>query len=317
MKLDPKAKALLTAIAAAGEPAIDAVPLEKARQQVEMGYSRMKIPVKEVASIRDVEITEGDQKVPLRVYTPEGTGPFPVIIFFHGGGWVFFKPADYDAVCTHLCSATGFLLFSVDYRRSPEFKFPAAINDCLHAAYWISNNGATYGGDLSAVFLAGDSAGGNLAAVTAIRLRDDRKQNPNLPNIQLAGQVLIYPVTDYWLPEKPSLVEFAEGYSLTRDAMKWFWNHYLENDSEVANPHVSPLKTPDLADLPPTLVIVSGFDPLKDEGILYASQLKEAGNDVKLSVYEDMIHGFISYLGIFRQGLTAINEIADWTKQYR
>ena len=132
--------------------------------------------------------------------------------------------------------------------------------------------------------------------------------------IQLSGQILIYPVTDYCTPDKPSYIEFAEGYSLTRDAMKWFWNQYLESDEDEANPKAAPLLTRDLAELPSALVLVSGYDPLRDEGIMYAKRLEEAGVAVKLSVYDDMIHGFLSYLGMFKQATAAIEEIAGWIK---
>ncbi|MEI6434911.1 MAG: alpha/beta hydrolase [Bacteroidota bacterium] len=325
MTLDSKAKALLTAIAAAGEPDISAIPIEIARVQVEKGYSRMKIPVKPVGSVLDVAIPGPNGSITVRVYTPSVTAPFPVIVFFHGGGWVFFRLDAYDPICTHLCEATGCIIFSVDYRLSPEAKFPAATDDCLAATRWIYQHCEEWNGNRDSIILAGDSAGGNLATVTAMRIREEgdmaNEETTDLssligttkrPVIRLAGQVLIYPVTDYWMPDKPSYIEFADGFGLTRDAMKWFWDKYLENVSDAVNPRVAPLLARDLSGLPPTLIIVSGFDPLRDEGIAYAKRLKEAGVQVKLSVYEDMIHGFLSYIGILKQAKAAINEIAGW-----
>jgi acetyl esterase len=318
MALDPKAKALLTAIAVAGDPAIDTIPLEIARQQVETGYARMKIPVKPVGSIENISIKVTGGEIPVRIYTPEGEGPFPVIVFFHGGGWVFFRLDAYDPICTHFCAATGYIVASVDYRLSPENKFPAALDDCFTATRWIAANCHEWNGISSRIFLAGDSAGGNLAAVTALQIRDEGGLSitgkTGKTRIQLSGQILIYPVTDYCEPDKPSYVAFAEGYSLTRNAMKWFWNQYLERDEDASNPQAAPLLTRDLAMLPPSLVIVSGYDPLRDEGIMYAKRLEEAGVPVKLTVYEDMIHGFLSYLGMFKQASAAVEEIAGWIK---
>ena len=163
------------------------------------------------------------------------------------------------------------------------------------------------------IFLAGDSAGGNLAAVTALRLRDEFAHSP----VPIMGQILIYPVTDYYKPGKPSYVEFAEGYGLTRDAMGWFWDKYLGYDGDATNYLVAPLQAPSLFRLPRALVIVSGYDPLRDEGIAYANRLSGAGVTVTLSVYDDMIHGFLSYLGILNQGIDAIEEIALWLSHYR
>lgn len=308
MALDPKATALLTAIAAAGEPDITKISLDVARRQVEKGYASMRIPVKPVGSIQNIQVGITGRKIPARIYSPDGEGPFPVVVFFHGGGWVFFHLDAYDPICTHLCWATGYIVVSVDYRLSPEYKFPAATDDCLLATRWIADHANEWRGDPSQLFLVGDSAGGNLAAVTALRIR-----NEGGPEIK--GQVLIYPVTDYCKPGKPSYDEFAGGYSLTKEAMQWFWDQYLESGEDAANPHAAPLLAPILSGLPPALVIVSGYDPLRDEGILYAKRLKEAGVPVELSVYHDMIHGFISYLGILKQAETAIQEIARWIRQ--
>ncbi len=270
MDLDPKAKALLTAMSAAGMPDISAVPLGMAREQVENSYARMRIPVKEVGSVQNAAFRGSGGEIAVRIYTPAGTGPFPVMLFYHGGGWVFFRLDAYDPICTHLCAATGCIVVSPDYRLSPESKFPAASDDCLSAARWTFAHCKKWNGDPGTIFLAGDSAGGNLATVTALRIRDEGG-----PGIR--GQVLIYPVTDYCKPGKPSYDVFAEGYSLTRDAMTWFWDKYLETGNDAANPYAAPLLAPDLSGLPPALVIVSGYDPLRDEGIAYAERLKDAG----------------------------------------
>ncbi len=306
MELDPGAKALATAIAAA--PSIDTIPLELAREQVIKGFAKMKIPVKQVSSTRNILARCECGDIPVRIYTPYGQGPFPVMVFFHGGGWVLFNLDTYDPICTHLCSSAGCIVASVDYRLSPEFKFPAAIDDCFEAVKWISEHCNEWNGDPGSLNLAGDSAGGNLATVVAIRIRDEGG-----PVIK--SQVLIYPATDYLQPEKPSHIKFSEGYGITMNDLRWFWDKYLEKEEDASNPWAAPLLAHDLSGLPPSYVIVSGYDPLRDEGILYAERLKEAGVRVHLSVYEDMIHGFLSYLGILKQAATAIEEISGWIKK--
>ena len=306
--LDPKAKVFLTAIAAASRPAIDTVPLEFAREQVEKAYSLMNIPVKPISRVLNNVVRSSDIDIPVRIYTPIGQGPFPVIVYFHGGGWVFFHLDAYDPICTHLCALSKCIVVSVDYRLSPEFKFPAAINDCYEAVLWTHDHCQAWNGNPSSLILAGDSAGGNLATVVATKIRDEGGQT-------LKGQVLIYPVTDYWQPEKPSYIEFADGYGLSTTDMRWFWEQYLDKKEDTINPMAVPLLHPDLKMLPPAYIIISGHDPLRDEGILYAERLKKAGVKVRLIVYEEMIHGFISYLGLFKQASTSIEEISEWVKE--
>ena len=305
MKLDPKARALLTAIAVAGEPAIDTVPLEYAREQVEKGYGRMNIPVKQVGAITNRTVQGSGGEIPIRIYTPFGKGPFPVVVYFHGGGWVFFHLDAYDPTCTHLCLSSESIIVSVDYRLSPEFKFPAAIDDCFESAKWANLHCMEWNGIPGSLVLAGDSAGGNLATVVSMKFLAEGSS-------LVKGQVLIYPVTDHYLPEKPSYIEFADGYGLTKDAMKWFWGKYLAKEEDALNPLAAPLKSSNLQGLPPAYILVAGYDPLRDDGLQYAEKLKEFGVNVTLSVYEDMIHGFLSYLGILRQATTAIDEIGGW-----
>jgi len=308
--LDPKAKALLTAIAMAGPPNFAELPPSVARQEVDVAYDRMRIPTVPVHSIRDFVVPAAGRNIPVRVYHPGTTGTLPVMVYFHGGGWVFFHLDAYDPICTHLCIATGSIVVSVEYRLAPENKFPAATDDCLEATKWIFKNLEQWNGNPSAFFLAGDSAGANLATVTALRIR-----NEGGPAVR--GQVLVYPVTDYLNPERGSYVEFAEDYGLTREAMKWYWDQYLASEKDADDPKVAPLAEPDLSGMPPTMVIISIYDPLRDEGMAYAQRLQEAGVEVHLSIYEDMIHGFLSYIGILPQAHQAIEEIAGWIKRHQ
>ena len=305
MALDPKARALLTAIAAAEVTDLNALPIEIIREQIESRYAKLRLPCKVVGDIIDVQVQGSDGLIPLRIYIPLGEGPFPVVVFIHGGGWVLFTPESYDPVCTHLCHDTKCLVVSVGYRLSPEFKFPAALNDCYEAVGWTAQHIDEYNGDAGRLALTGDSAGGNLVAVTAIRLRDE--DGP-----ACCGQVLLYPVTDYYKTQRDSYREFAQGFGLTYADMEWFWSHYLESPVDVTNPMACPMLTSSLSGLPPAFVIVAGNDLLRDEGIEYAHRLMEAGVPTHLSEYDEMIHGFISYLGILGHARTALTEVSRW-----
>ena len=157
----------------------------------------------------------------MRIYTPRGTGPFPLLVFFHGSGFVLCSLDTHDGMCRNLCAGAGCVVASVDYRLAPEHKFPAGIEDCLHATRWAAAHAAELGADPARIAVGGDSAGGNMAAVTALRVRDEGGP-------ALCGQLLLYPVTDYHTPGTPSYEENAEGYGLTRDTMKWFWDALSE-----------------------------------------------------------------------------------------
>jgi acetyl esterase len=210
-------------------------------------------------------------------------------------------------MCRNLCAGAGCVVASVDYRLAPEHKFPAGINDCLHATRWAAAHPAELGADPARVAVAGDSAGANMAAVTALRLRNEGGP-------ALCGQLLLYPVTDYYTPGTPSYQENAEGYGLTRDTMKWFWNHYLSDASEGAHPHASPLRATDLSCLPPALVITAEYDPLRDEGELYAEKLKAAGVSVAISRYSGVNHGFMFWVGVVDKAGVAMDEACKWLR---
>lgn len=305
MALDPKVRALLTAIAAAEEPTIYDMPASEARSFVSSRFRKMNLPCHPVQGVSSITAEIEGLKIPLRIYTPEGEGPHPVALFFHGGGWVLFNTEDYDHVCTHLCAVSKCLVVSVEYRLAPEDKFPAAIDDCYWATRWVGKEISRFGGNPGLISLIGDSAGGTLAVVTAMRLRDEGGP-------AIAGQVLIYPATGYYRDERASYREFAEGFGLTMTDMAWFWNHYLTGPHEAENPHVCPIRAGDLSRLPDTLVILAGNDLLRDEGAEFAHRLEKAGIPVHLTIYEDMIHGFVSYLGLLGHAKTAIREISGW-----
>ena len=243
----------------------------------------------------------------IRTYTPHGMGPFPLLVFFHGSGFVLCSLETHDGMCHNLCAGAGCVVASVDYRLAPEYKFPAGIDDCLHPTRWAAAHAAELGANAMRVAVAGDSAGANMAAVTALRVRDNGGP-------LLCGQLLLYPVTDYNTPGTPSYEKNAEGYGLTRDTMKWFWAHYLNDESESVHPHASPLRTGDLTGLPPALVITAEYDPLRDEGEFYAEKLKAAGVSTALTRYDGVNHGFMFWVGVVDKAGVAMSEACEWLR---
>jgi len=304
MPLDPQIQALLDK--GAGVPATHTLSVDVARAQYEARIASMARPA-DIAGARDHMIEGPGRPLRLRIYTPHGTGSFPLLVFFHGSGFVLCSLDTHDSMCRNLCAGAGCVVVSVDYRLAPEHKFPAGIDLCLHATRWAAVHAVELGADPARIAVAGDSAGGNMAAVTAIRVRDEGGP-------ALSGQLLLYPVTDYHTPGTPSYEENAEGYGLTRDTMKWFWGHYLCNPSESMHPHASPLRAPDLSGLPPGLIITAEYDPLRDEGELYAHKLRTTGVPSVLSCYDGVNHGFMFWVGVVDKAGTAMNEACEWLR---
>lgn len=299
MPLDPQAKAFLDQAAASGAPPFSQMTVQQARDALGMLFAP-KGPREPVKSVEDRVVNAGGVKLPVRIYTPEGKGPLPILVFFHGGGWVVGNCESHDTPCRSLANGTGCIVVSVDYRLAPEHKFPAPAEDCYAATKWAALNAAGFGGDPKRIAVGGDSAGGNLAAAVA-QMATDR----GAPT--LAFQLLIYPVTDYSYGTA-SYRNNAEGYLLTKDSMQWFWNHYLQNENDGQNPYASPLRGQRLSNLPPALVITAEFDPLRDEGEAYATKMKQAGVSVVHTDYKGMIHGFFSFADIMDQGKQAVKE---------
>jgi acetyl esterase len=304
MPVDPQIQALLDK--GTGVPATHTLPLDVARAQYEARIALMAAPA-EIAGVREQTIDGPGGPLRIRIYTPHGTGPFPLLVFFHGSGFVLCSLDTHDGMCRNLCAGAGCVVASVDYRLAPEHKFPAGIEDCLHATRWAAAHAIELGANPMRIAVAGDSAGANMAAVTALRVRDEG-------GLTLCGQLLLYPVTDYHTPGTPSYEENAEGYGLTRDTMQWFWAHYLSDDSEGRHPHASPLRAPDLSGLPPALVITAEYDPLRDEGEFYAERLRTAGVPTALTRYDGVNHGFMFWVGVVDKAGVAMNEAVDWLR---
>ncbi|MDB5400527.1 MAG: alpha/beta hydrolase [Rhodopila sp.] len=302
MPVDPQIQMLLTL--RAGLPALHTLSVEEARAQFMVrGFPGLRVPA--VAKVTDRDMQGPGGSLGLRVYTPLGQGPFPLMVFFHGSGFVVCSLDTHDGMCRNLCAGTGCVVVSVDYRLAPEAKFPAAPDDCLAATRWVVANAAALGGDPGLVLVAGDSAGGNLAAVTALRVRDEGGP-------ALAGQLLIYPVTDFYEPGTPSMMENADGYGLTRDGMIWFWTHYLADPSHGADPYASPFRAVDLSGLPPALVVTAEYDPLRDEGEYYADRLRRAGVPTVAKRWDGMNHGFFFWPGVVDRAGAAMDEACAW-----
>lgn len=305
MALDSQAKFLLEQMEAAGAPPMSSLSPEEARLTTD--FSALAGIPEKVGKVENRVIPGPGGDIPVRIYTPNGEGPFPSLVFYHGGGWVIGDLDTVDVPCRLLANRANCVVVSVDYRLAPEHKFPAAADDAYAAAKWVVENGPSIKVDSSRVAVGGDSAGGNLAAVVSLMARDKNE-------IDLAYQLLIYPVTNHSY-ETVSYSDNADGYLLTKDSMIWFWDHYLRNPQDGDNPYASPLKAEDLSGLPPALVITAEFDPLRDEGEAYAQRLKEAGVSVEETRYNGMIHGFFWMPGTLDQGMKAVNQAANALKQ--
>lgn len=302
MPLDPQARDLLQRVEWLGLTSAAKLPVSEARRLQRRERVLFGRP-EPVADYRDCELPGPAGRIPVRVYTPEGEPPFRVVCFFHGGGWVLGSLDDADHGCRAIANGAGCVVVSVEYRLAPEHRFPAAVDDAYAAVAWVASNQADFGGGGAPIAVAGDSAGGNLAAAVALVARDRG-------GAALGRQILIYPVTDHTLATV-SYRRFGSGYWLTRQAMASFWDHYLPEPGERAQPYASPLSSPRLEGLPPALIITAEFDVLRDEGEAYAARLREAGVPVVLSRYDGLIHGFWSCAGVVDRARTATEEIGS------
>ncbi|MEW9669367.1 alpha/beta hydrolase [Ammoniphilus sp. 3BR4] len=288
MPLHPLAKRYLDA----APKSITEAPVSKLRNLEKIGLPpESDRPA--VGSIEDRMISGPGGEIPIRIYTPEGDGPFPLLVFFHGGGFVRGSIETHDVSCRNLVRASGWKVISVGYRLAPEHPFPAGLEDCYAGLQWTVQHVDELQGDAEQIAVGGDSAGGNLAAAVAIMARD--RGGPSI-----AKQVLMYPVTDYHRhgiqSPYPSYQEKGTGYGLTSKGMGLYWQYYLKQQEEGDNPYASPMKSANLMGLPPAVVVTAEYDPLCDEGERYAERLREAGVAVVSRRFNGMIHGFLNWL---------------------
>jgi acetyl esterase len=256
-----------------------------------------------VSSITDLRIPGPGGSLDARLYRPGADGPYPVLLYFFGGGWTLGNLETCDEVCRRLCRDAGVLVLSVAYRLAPEHPFPAAPHDCYAAARWAAAHAADHGGDPGRMAVAGDSAGGNLAAAVTLQAR------PHGPS--LACQVLVYPNTRYGA-DTPSMREFTDPGFFNRRSVLWYWGHYLARPEDGADPLASPLRADDLRGLPPALLITAGRDPLRDEAERYGRRLARAGVPVEQVRYDGVPHGFFTMTGTLDEARRATALVVDY-----
>jgi acetyl esterase len=301
-KLAPEIRAILEGIAAQNLPPLETLPVPIARQAAH-GFDPLAGEPEPVARVENRKITGRGGEIPIRIYTPERDGPFPGLVYLHGGGWVICDLDTHDNICRAISKRAGAVVVAVDYRLAPEHKFPAALEDSIDATRWVASNADALNIDPKRLAIAGDSAGANMATVIAVKARDAKD-----PAIAL--QVLVYPVINLSEVNTPSHREFAQDHFLTRSAMEWFANQFFAPGTDRKNPDISPVFTPNLRGLPPALVITAECDPLRDEAEDYARRLENSGVEVTLTRYDGMIHPFLSLLGATPGAQRAVDQIA-------
>jgi len=304
MPLDPQIEILLSLAKQANLPEVWQLTPDQGREQYLTRVNRLKV-TEAIFHTEERRITGPGSDIALRIYQPrelKTSEKLPVLMWFHGGGFVIGSLDTHDSVCRMLANQADCIVVSVDYRLAPEAKFPAAIEDCQAALKWVALHAVEFGGDANCIAVGGDSAGANLATVMAILARD-------AAHPKLVFQLLVYPCVAPE-PETASHHKFKEGYVLSRNSITWFYRQYLRTGKDVNDFRFAPLMMDDLSGLPPTLIIVAGYDPLRDEGIEYAKKLIEAGNRVRLSNYEGMVHGFFLMGGAVDAAKRAVAESA-------
>lgn len=301
MSLDAQTQAWLQGVADSGLPPLNEMPVADARATYKAVVAQCGLPAEEVVQVLDISAPGPRGDIPVRVYTPKGSGAFPVLVYFHGGGWVIGDPDVVDGPCTLLANRAHAVVVSVDYRKAPENPFPAAVEDAVAATRWVATHAAELNIDSDRIAVGGDSAGGNLAAVTALTLRDEGGP-------KLVGQVLLYPATDF-SRNTVSARENGEGYFLTTALLDWFGHHYKADPDDW---RASPIKAADHTGLPPALVVTAEYDPLRDEGEAYAEKLRAAEVPVQVKSYDGQIHAFAANLaGAIDFGRAALEDVGN------
>jgi acetyl esterase len=308
--LDPDAAAVFRAFQEAGRPAYETLSPSEAREYYLQARLVTNPDPPELKSVEPLSIPSPHGSIPARIYTPktlrQTDGLAGGLVFFHGGGWVIGDLDSHDVACRKLALEGQLIVISVDYRRAPEHKFPAAVDDAIAATAWIAAHARELGIDAGRLLVGGDSAGGNLAAVVALAARDG-----NGPSI--SGQVLIYPATDFAMTHA-SHREPETSILLTHSVIRWFRDHYLNGEADVGDWRASPARASTLAGLPPAYVLTAGADPLRDEGDEYARRLKQAGVAVTLRTFPGQFHGFFTMGKLLQQANVAAGEIGVWLR---
>jgi acetyl esterase len=308
--LDADAAAVYKAFQEAGRPAYETLTPAEARAYYLAARLVTNPEPPAITEVRELAIPAPHGTIPARLYRPlmlrQNDGLAPALVFFHGGGWVIGNLESHDVVCRQLADEGELIVVAVDYRLAPEHKFPAAVEDAVTATQWVADNAASLGIDATRLCVGGDSAGGNLAAVTAIAARDH-------DGLALAGQVLIYPATDFTMAH-PSHSEPETSVLLTHSVIRWFRDHYLSSAADVHDWRASPVRAASLVGLPPAYVLTAGADPLRDEGNDYARRLKDAGVAVTHRTHPGQFHGFFTMGKLLPQADVVARDIGTWLK---
>ena len=261
-----------------------------------------------VAKIEYRFINGPTAELPIKIYTPEGIGPFSAVVFFHGGGWVAGNIELNGVQHQQLAHDARTIVIAVNYQKAPEHKFPTPFDDCYATLEWVAANAQSLNINPDEIGVAGDSAGGNLALAVALKARD-------VKGPKVAFQILIYPALDYKF-DYPSMIDNATGYTLTTQGMKWYWDQYMANDGDLNNPYFRPMAESNFSKLPPTFTLTAELDPLRDEGEIFALRLAEAGVRSVLKRYDSLIHGFILMQGFLPEARMAIRDIAENIREF-
>lgn len=286
------------------------LPLQEARAVARVPYLRRKTAPVEVAAVRELDLPGDAGAIRVRVYTPFDDGPHPLVVFFHGSGFTVLDLDTHDNFCRRLCVASGSVVASVDYRLAPEHPYPAGPADCFAATRWLAAHADDLGCVEGALALAGDSAGGCLAAATALQLRD-------ADGVQADALVLWYPVTDHPSSRWPSTIEFEQGFGLSAEGMNWFWQQYLGDATGATRARedaASPLRAASLGGLPPLWLASAEFDVLRDEGEAFAQRARHEGVPVQLHRAAGMNHGFMKYVGVIDEATQWMASAGAWLR---
>ncbi|MEZ0114312.1 acetyl esterase [Catenulispora sp. EB89] len=301
MPLDPQIQAMRERRVQAAAPPLYTLSLAEARAADLASIQAEAHEPEQVHEVVDRMVPAEGRDIPVRVYRPSAEAVLPTLLYFFGGGWTLGGLDTSDGVCRSLANLAGVQVVAVGYRLAPEHRFPAAVNDCHDALRHIAAHPDEFGTNAGALAVAGDSAGGNLAAVAALLARDDK--------LELAGQLLVYPNTDQ-LAAEGSMYENVDPWLFNHRSVSWYRKHYLADDADALNPLASPLLAPDLSGLPPALIITAEYDPLRDQGEAYARRLAAAGVSVELTRYEGMVHGFFTMTGAVDAARHAVDQAA-------
>lgn len=283
------------------------LPIPDQRATIKAMFRIPESQLEAVAKVEDKVVDGRHGSINIRLFSPTNEGPLPVIVYFHRGGWVYGSIEESEMICRRLANETGAIVAAVEYRLSPEHKFPIPLEDCYDAAQWIATNAPSFLGDSNKVFVCGESAGGNLAAAVALMIRETKK-------FTVAGQLLMYPILTSDLKQE-HYDSSPDKSLLSYGNMQFFWNMYLSSPEEGHSPLASPLKSGDFADLPPCFIVTAQHDALKHEGACYAEALQNSGVAVESKCYVGVIHGFLDLPLADSVKQEAVLDIAAWIKR--